>query len=95
MLRVAVEDDARAELGLSLDEICREGARRMLAAALELEVQAYVVAWRPVRTCTFLGGGGSGPSSDHRVTDPTKALVAAPCVCSCIGTRLIKVANSR
>lgn len=49
MLRVAVEDDARAELGLSLDEICREGARRMLAAALELEVQAYVVAFADER----------------------------------------------
>jgi putative transposase len=37
MLRVVVEDDASAELSLDLDEICREGARRMLAAALELE----------------------------------------------------------
>jgi putative transposase len=44
MLRVAVEDDARAELALGLDEICREGARRMLASALELEVDAYIAA---------------------------------------------------
>jgi len=44
MLRVAVEDDARAELALGLDEICREGARRMLARALELEVDAYIAA---------------------------------------------------
>ena len=52
MLRVAVEDDARAELGLSLDEICWEGARRMLAAALELEVQACVVAFADERDAT-------------------------------------------
>jgi transposase-like protein len=45
MLRVAVEDDARAELGAGLDEICREGARRMLATALELEVDAYIAAF--------------------------------------------------
>ena len=45
MLRVAVEEDARAELALGLDEICREGARRMLATALELEVEAYVAAF--------------------------------------------------
>jgi putative transposase len=45
MLRVAVEDDARAEFALGLDEICQEGARRMLATALELEVEAYVSAF--------------------------------------------------
>ncbi|MDQ6839824.1 MAG: IS256 family transposase [Actinomycetota bacterium] len=41
MLRVAVDDDASAELALDLDVICREGARRMLAAALEAEADAY------------------------------------------------------
>jgi len=41
MLRVAVDDDASAELALDLDAICREGARRMLACALEAEVDAY------------------------------------------------------
>lgn len=44
MLRVAVDDDARAELTFDLDAICREGARRMLAAALEVERDAYLVA---------------------------------------------------
>jgi transposase-like protein len=44
MLRIAVEEDARAELALGLDEICREGARSMLATALKLEVEAYVGA---------------------------------------------------
>ena len=43
-MRVAVEDDARAEFALGLDEICQEGARRMLATALKLEVEAYVAA---------------------------------------------------
>jgi hypothetical protein len=45
MLRVAVEEDASAELALGLDEICREGARQMLAKALELEVEAYICAF--------------------------------------------------
>jgi transposase-like protein len=45
MLRIAVEKDARAELELGLDEICREGARRMLATALELEVDAHIAAF--------------------------------------------------
>ena len=41
------------------------------------------------RKTPVLGGGGSGPSSDHRVTDPTKALVGASCLCSCIRTLLL------
>jgi putative transposase len=45
MLRVVANDDARAELTLDLDAICREGARRMLAAALEAEADAYVAAF--------------------------------------------------
>ncbi len=42
MLTVVADDDSRADLALGLDEICREGARRMLAAALEAEAAAYV-----------------------------------------------------
>jgi transposase-like protein len=45
MLRVLADDDARAELHVGLDEIVREGARRMLAVALEAEVDAYVYAF--------------------------------------------------
>ena len=45
MLRVVADDDARAELTLGLDEICREGARRMLAAALEAEVTRTSPPW--------------------------------------------------
>jgi putative transposase len=42
MLRVVADDKTSAEMGSSLDEIVREGARRMLAAALEAEADAYV-----------------------------------------------------
>jgi len=38
MLRVVADEPARRELTMSLDELAREGARRMLAAALETEV---------------------------------------------------------
>jgi len=42
MLRVHVDEAASAELSVGLDAIVAEGARRMLAAALEAEVEAYV-----------------------------------------------------
>jgi putative transposase len=42
MLRVHVDATASAELSSGLDELVAEGARRMLAAALEAEVEAYV-----------------------------------------------------
>jgi len=45
MLRVLTDDDVNAEMGAGLDEIVREGARRMLAAALEAEVEGYVAAF--------------------------------------------------
>ena len=44
MLRVAADESSHAELAAGLDEIVREGARRMLAAALEAEVEAYLAA---------------------------------------------------
>jgi transposase-like protein len=44
MLKIAVDEAAREDLAASLDEIVREGARRMLAAALEDEVAAYIAA---------------------------------------------------
>src|SRR5438093_10361659 len=49
MLRVLTDDDARAEMHAGLDEIVREGARRMLAAALEAEVDGYVAAFADER----------------------------------------------
>ena len=42
MLKVVADEAARTELGAGLDEICRVGARTMLAAALEAEVDAYI-----------------------------------------------------
>jgi len=44
MLKVVADEAVRTELGACLDEICRAGARRMLAAALEAEVDAYIEA---------------------------------------------------
>jgi putative transposase len=49
MLRVVADEATGAELGSSLDELVREGARRMLAAALEAEVDAYVAAFAEER----------------------------------------------
>jgi len=42
MLRVVTDETARAETRWAIDEICAEGARRMLAAALEAEVDGYI-----------------------------------------------------
>ena len=42
MSSVITDEAARSELVMSLDELAREGARRMLAAALEAEVDAYI-----------------------------------------------------
>ncbi len=45
MLSVVADDAARSELAMSLDELAREGARRMLAVALEAEVDAYIAGF--------------------------------------------------
>ena len=42
MKRIHQDDVVREGFMLDLDEIAREGARRMLARALEAEVQAYI-----------------------------------------------------
>ena len=44
MLRMVAGESTGEELSSTLDEICREGARRMLAAALELEAGEYIAA---------------------------------------------------
>ncbi len=44
MLRVVTDEPTREHSPSMLDEIVREGARRMLAAALEAEVAAYIDA---------------------------------------------------
>src|SRR6266511_2638121 len=45
MLSVVTDEAARSELAMSLDELAREGARRMLAAALEAEIDAYIAGY--------------------------------------------------
>lgn len=42
MRRIHQDDEAREEYMLDLDEIVRQGARRMLAEALEAEVESYL-----------------------------------------------------
>ena len=49
MLSVVTDAQAHDELRLDLDAIVREGARRMLAAALEAEVDAYLAAYATER----------------------------------------------
>jgi putative transposase len=44
MLSVVADETAQAELQMDLDELAREGTQRMLAAALEAEVDAYLAA---------------------------------------------------
>ncbi|HYV00776.1 MAG TPA: IS256 family transposase [Actinomycetota bacterium] len=49
MLRVVPGEDVRQEFALALDEICRRGAERMLAVALEAEVDTYLERHRAAR----------------------------------------------
>jgi transposase-like protein len=49
MQRLHQNEESREELALDLDEIARAGARRMLAEALEAEVQDYLQAARGQR----------------------------------------------
>jgi putative transposase len=51
MLKLTTDDtEGQApEITLSLDELAREGARRMIAAALEVEVEQYVESLRHLR----------------------------------------------
>ena len=49
MLSVVNDESAGADGRSMLDEICREGARTMLAAALEAEVDAYLAELRGER----------------------------------------------
>jgi putative transposase len=80
MLRVVADEPARDELVAGLDEIARQGARRMLAAALEAEVDAYVAGF-----ADEVGADGrrlvvrNGHARPRAVTTAAGALeVAAP-----------------
>jgi len=44
LLSIVVEDEGRSELGVELDALVREGARRMLVTALRAEVDEYIAA---------------------------------------------------
>src|SRR4026207_792706 len=80
MLSVVTSARADDELRLDLDQIVREGARRMLAAALEAEGDDYLAAHAAERA----GGGGravgrSGPARRGGVTTVAGAVaVRAP-----------------
>ncbi len=65
MLRVHVEEAADAELATTLDELVAEGARRMLAAALEAEVDAYLTGLH--RRAGRTGPPSGGPQRACRV----------------------------
>src|SRR5712691_7174158 len=84
MLRVTPADEARQEFALTLDEICRRGAERMLAVALEAEVDVYLERHRKdrdergrslvvrnghARTRSVLAGAGAIDVSAPRVND--------------------------
>ena len=45
MLKVVADEAVREDLAAGLDEVVRQGARRMLAVALEDEVAAYIAAF--------------------------------------------------
>jgi putative transposase len=49
MLRVVPEEGSGQEFALTLDEICRLGAQRLLGVALEAEVEAYLERHRAAR----------------------------------------------
>lgn len=70
MLKVVADEAAREDLAASLDEIVREGARRMLAAALEEEVAAYIAAHAGERDgngrrLVVRNGACPAPAGDH------------------------------
>ena len=80
MLKVVADEAGREDLAADLDEIVRAGARRMLAAALEDEVAAYVAAHAGERDedgrRLVVRNGHSGP---RQVTTVAGAVeVAAP-----------------
>jgi hypothetical protein len=71
MLSVVADERARAELQVDLDELLRKGARRMLAAALEAEVDAYIAAYQSLHSGP--GKHTQGPVIRSRVSQlPTK-----------------------
>ncbi len=80
MLRVVEErEEAKGEVGSALDELALEGARRMLAEALEVEVEAYIERHRSERTAGRALVVRNGLARERRVTVGSGTLtVRAP-----------------
>jgi putative transposase len=79
MLSVVTTEQAHDELRLDLDQLVREGARRMLAAGLQAEVDAYLAAHAAER-----GEHGrrlvvrNGHARQRQVTTAAAVAVRAP-----------------
>src|SRR6266545_3290716 len=58
-------EQTRIELTTDLDELVREGARRMLAAALEARAATYIAAHAEVSAATATGWCGAAGTRDH------------------------------
>ena len=68
MLSVVADETARVELRGDLDGLAREGARRMLAAALEAEVEDCLAAYaadRDERGWRLVVRNGHARASGH------------------------------
>ncbi len=72
MLSIVVEEEDRSGLELDMDRLVREGARRMLVAALKVEVDAYVAAHAGERD-----GEGRALVVRNGVAQPRKVTTAA------------------
>src|SRR5215207_7635821 len=74
---LVVDEQARTELTTDLDALCREGARRILAVALEAEVEAYIAAHAELTDehgHRLVGQAEvARPRVDDRRTDPARA----------------------
>ena len=72
MMKVEDEAGVREEGEHALDVLAREGARRMIAAALEVEVEDYPASRTPRRTGARRGRAQrawSRPQGDDRLGD--------------------------
>jgi hypothetical protein len=72
MLRVVTDGSTSEERSSTLDEICREGARRMLATALELEAGEYVAAPRALDRCDRPAVGDAQRARPGRARSPPR-----------------------
>lgn len=72
MLRVVPDEAGREDLALTIDDIVRAGAQRMLAMALEVEVDAYIEAAKSHRD-----EGGRAMVVRNGRARPRKVITAA------------------